>query len=323
VNPQTILWTAFVVAVAGALAIDLGLFQRRAHVVHSREALAWTLVWIALALAFNAGVWWLKGPRTATEFLAGYLIEKALSVDNLFVFLVIFSYFKVPREYESRILMWGILGALVMRALFVVGGAALINAFDWMMYVFGAILIFTALRLLVKREGDVELEKNPVVRFFRRFVPLTDRQDGPRFFVRVDGRLMATPLFLVILVIESTDVVFAVDSIPAVFAVTRDPFIVYTSNVFAILGLRALYFLLARVMDLFRFLKYGLVLILLFVGVKMLLAHHVKIPIGASLAVILGTLALSVVLSLLFREPHRHDGDAAPGAPPPPPPPAA
>jgi len=309
-NAQQALWIGFGVLVLGALAVDLGVFQRKAHVVRTREALAWTIVWIALALVFNAGVYFVKGAQAATEFLAGYLIEKSLSVDNIFVFIVIFSYFGVPPQYESRILMWGILGAFVMRAVFIVSGAALLNAFGWMTYVFGAILMLTGLKLLLKKEGVVDPERNPVVRLFKAWFGASERLDGQKFFTRVDGRLAATPLFIVLLVVETTDVVFAVDSIPAIFAITSDPFIVYTSNVFAILGLRALYFLLARVMGLFRFLKYGLILILWFVGVKMLLAHTYKIPIGWSLGAIGGILAASIAASLLFREPHRHE---APG----------
>jgi tellurite resistance protein TerC len=305
-NHQLLLWTGFGLLVLGALAVDLGVFQRKAHAVHAREALAWTIIWIALALVFNAGLYLLKGPGPALEFLAGYLIEKSLSVDNLFVFLVVFSYFGVPEQYQPRILIWGILGAIVTRGLFVAGGAVLMNTFAWMTYVFGAVLILTGLKLLLKREGVIHPERNPVVRCFKRFFGTSDRLDGQKFFTRIDGRRVATPLFIVLLVVETTDIVFAVDSIPAIFAVTSDPFIVYTSNIFAILGLRALYFLLARMMGVFRFLKYGLILVLWFVGVKMLLAHHCKIPIGWSLGVIGAILAASVIMSLAFKESHNH-----------------
>jgi tellurite resistance protein TerC len=309
-NPDAVLWSVFSVFVVGALAVDLGVFQRKAHAVGAREALVWSVVWVALAMAFNAGVWFLRGSGAAGEFLAGYLIEKSLSVDNLFVFLVVFSYFGVPKEYEARILLWGILGAIVLRAVFVVAGAALLTAFHWMIYVFGGLLILSGLKMLVKH-GEGDPGRNPVVRLVRKLFRVSERLDGQRFFTRVDGRLAATPLFVVLVVVESTDVVFAVDSIPAIFAITKDPFIVFTSNIFAILGLRSLYFLLARVMGLFRFLKYGLVGILWFVGAKMLLAGVLKIPIGCSLATIATLLAGSVALSLLFPE------RAAKPAPPP------
>ncbi len=297
------LWGGFGILVLGALAVDLGFFQRKAHVIHAREALAWTIVWILLAFVFNGGIYFLKGPRPALEFLAGYLIEKSLSVDNLFVFLVVFSYFGVPEEHQPRILIWGILGAVIMRGIFVASGAALLNAFAWMTYVFGGVLILTGLKLLLKREGVIHPERNPVVKLFKRFLGTSDQLDGQKFFTRIGGRLVATPLFIVVLVVETTDVVFAVDSIPAIFAVTSDPFIVYTSNIFAILGLRALYFLLARMMGLFRFLKYGLVIVLWFVGAKMLLAHHYKVPIGWSLGIIGAILAASVVASILIKAP--------------------
>jgi tellurite resistance protein TerC len=239
-----------------------------------------------------------RGPQAATEFLAGYVIEKSLSVDNIFVFVLIFSYFAVPPQYESRILMWGILGALVMRGAFVVAGAALLAAFHWMTYVFGALLIATGLKLVLKSDA-ADVGGNPVVRLARRFLRCTDRLDGQRFFACVDGKVAATPLFLVLVVVETTDLIFAVDSIPAIFAITRDPFVVYTSNVFAVLGLRSLYFLVAHLVTAFRFLKYGLVLILWFVGAKLLLTGVVKIPIGVSLAVIGGILAASIAVSLL------------------------
>ncbi len=302
-STQALLWLGFAVLVLGALAIDLGLFQRKAHVVRPKEALVWSIVWIVLALAFNVVVYQFRGKEAALQFLTGYLVEKSLSVDNLFVFLMIFSYFGVPREYESRILMWGVLGAIITRAIFIVAGTELMKRFAWTTYVFGGILILTGLRLLVKKEGVIEPEKNPVVRLFRKLFPVSPRLDGQRFFTRVDGKLMATPLFITLIVVETTDVVFAVDSVPAIFAVVTPPdtFLIYTSNVFAILGLRQLYFLLAHLMGAFRFLKFGLVFILVFVGVKMLLAHSpYKVPTNVSLAVIGGTLAVSVIASLLF-----------------------
>lgn len=309
-SQQLLLWIGFGVLVVGALAVDLGIFQRKAHVVRAKESLVWTGVWVFLALSFCAGIFFLRGGKEpALQFLTGYLVEYSLSVDNLFVFLVIFSYFGVPAQYESRILMWGIIGALLMRAVFIVVGAALVERFAWTMYVFGAILVLTGVKLLVKKEGAVEPEKNPVVRLFKRLFPVSDRLDGGKFFTRVDGRLAATPLFIVILVVETTDVIFAVDSVPAIFGVINPPdtFLIYTSNVFAILGLRSLYFLLARMMTSFRFLKYGLVFILCFVGAKMLLHDVHKVPTGVSLGVIAGTLFLSVTLSLLLREPHTHE----------------
>ena len=301
-NIDLLLKVCFGVVVLGALAVDLGVFQRKAHVVRPREALAWSAVWIGLALTFGAGLYFLKGPQVAGEFLAGYLIEKSLSVDNVFVFLVIFAAFGVPREYESRILVWGIFGALVLRALFVAAGSALLSSFSWMFYVFGAFLILTGIKMLFKRE-DSHPERGPIVRGLKKILGVTESMDGQKFFTRAEGRLRATPLFLVLVVVELTDLVFAVDSIPAIFAVTTDPFIVYTSNVFAILGLRSLYFLVAESVGLFRFLKYGLVLILWFVGAKLLLSHTVKIPMGWSLGAIGAILSGSIALSWIFRRP--------------------
>ncbi len=310
-NPAAAPWIVFGVLVVGSLAVDLGLFQKKAHRVAPKEALLWSLVWIGLAGAFNLGVWHWKGPVPATEFLAGYLVEKSLSVDNLFVFVAVFSFLKIPREMESRILLWGIFGALVMRAAFIAGGIALIQAFSWMTYVFGGILIVTALKMLRKDEG-ADPSRNFFVRLITRFVPSTPELDGQRFFTVKDGRRLATPLFICVIIIEFTDVLFAVDSIPAVLAITTDPFVVYTSNVFAILGLRALYFLLAEMMGLFRFLKLALVLILGFVGAKMILAHHVKVPIPLSLGVIGGILLVAVLASLALRKPEPPPPSPAP-----------
>jgi len=299
-TPTLYLWITFAVVVIGALAVDLGIFQRKAHVVRSREALIWSAVWITLALGFNAAIYAFKGVEAAEAFLAGYLIEKSLSVDNLFVFLVIFSTFAIPKEHEARILVWGIVGAVVLRALFVVGGAALMNRFHWMLYVFGALLVVTGIKMLLKHEESGPA-KSLALRIFRKLFPVSDRLDGQKFFTRVDGRLAATPLFIALITVETTDVLFAVDSIPAILAVTTDPFIVFTSNVFAILGLRSLYFLLAEANGLFRFLKYGLVLILWFVGLKMLLADVIKIPIGISLATIGTILAVAMTTSWIVR----------------------
>jgi tellurite resistance protein TerC len=302
------LWVAFNVFVLAMLALDLGVFHRKAHAVSGREALGWSIVWISLSLVFNAVIYFYwdrmmpgstyTNQEAALAFLTGYLIEKSLSVDNIFVFILIFSFFAVPAAYQHRVLFWGILGALIMRGTLIVIGAALLEQFHWIIYVFGAFLIFTGIRMALSRDEHVEPDKNPVVKFFRRFMPVTENFEKDQFFVRRAGRLMATPLFLILLVVESTDLVFAVDSIPAIFAVTQDPFIVYTSNVFAILGLRALYFLLANVMDKFQYLKFGLSAVLVFIGVKMVIVDFYKIPVAVSLAVVASILTISIVASL-------------------------
>ena len=294
-------WIIFNVFVLGMLALDLLVFHRKAHAVSLREAFTWSVVWISLALIFNLGIYYMWGSEKAMEFLAGYLIEKSLSVDNIFVFIMIFSYFAVPAIYQHRILFWGILGALIMRAIFIALGAALLTAFHWMIYVFGGFLVITGVKLLLTGDHQVEPEKNPAVRLLRRVMHVTKKYDGQRFFVRVDGRLWATPLLLVLVVVETTDVIFAVDSIPAIFAITSDPFIVYTSNIFAILGLRALYFLLAGIMDMFRYLKVGLSFVLCFVGIKMTIVDLYKIPIEISLGVIAGILTVAMAASLLVK----------------------
>ena len=308
------LWVGFHLFVFAMLALDLGVFHRKAHVVSFRESLTWTIVWISLAMLFNLGIWRFRGEQAGLEFLTGYLIEYSLSMDNVFVFALIFSYFGVPQEYRHRVLFWGILGALVMRALMIGLGAALIAKFAWIIYIFGAFLIVTGIKMIVKRDEEMHPERNPVVRLFRRFVPVTSDYRGQSFVVREAGRLVATPLLLVLVLVEVSDLIFAVDSIPAIFAVTRDPFIVYTSNVFAILGLRSLYFVLGGVIDKFHLLKVGLGVVLSFVGVKMLLAHTAwKIDTAVSLGVIAVVLAASIVLSLVF--PKRVPGAAVvPGA---------
>ena len=298
-DSQVFLWVVFNIFVLGILAVDLLVLHRKAHTVSLREALAWSCVWVSLALAFGVGIYVIQGGEKALEFLTGYVIEWSLSVDNLFVFLVIFSYFSVPPIYQHRVLFWGILGALVLRALFIATGTALLANFHWMIYVFGAFLIFTGIKLLFVGEEKIEPEKNPAVRLVRRFVKITPEYQGQRFFVRKDGKLWATPLFLVLVVVETTDVIFAIDSIPAIFGITLDPFIVYTSNVFAILGLRALFFLLAGVMEMFRYLRVGLSFVLCFVGFKMLVAEFYKIPIGISLGVVGGILVISILASML------------------------
>jgi tellurite resistance protein TerC len=294
------LWIGFNVFVLLMLALDLGVFHRKSHIVSLKESLAWTGVWVALALLFNVGVWHYAGSQKGLEFFTGYLIEKSLSVDNVFVFALLFSYFAVPPLYQHKVLFWGILGALVMRTVMIVAGAALITKFEWIIYVFGGFLILTGIKMIVKREEEIHPERNPVVRWFKRLMPVTPDYRGDKFFVRENGIRMATPLFVVLLLVEISDVIFAVDSIPAIFAVTKDPFIVYTSNVFAILGLRSLYFALAGVMDKFHYLKVGLGVVLTFVGVKMILAHTAwKIDTLVSLGVIVLILTVSVVLSLL------------------------
>lgn len=293
------MWVGFNAFVLAMLALDLGVFHRKAHVVSFKEASVWTSVWIALALVFNAGIWHFMGQQKGVEFLTGYLIEKSLSVDNIFVFALIFSYFAVPAQYQHRVLFWGILGALVMRAAFIAAGAALITNFHWVVYLFGAFLIITGIKMALAPDKGLEPERNPVVRLIRRLMPVTDRYHGQSFFVRQGGVLAATPLFLVLVLVEATDLVFAVDSIPAIFAVTTDPFIVYTSNVFAILGLRSLYFLLGGVMDKFQYLKLGLAGILVFVGTKMTLVDIYKVPAFASLAVIASILTIAIVASLV------------------------
>lgn len=294
------LWIAFSVGVLALLAVDLGLAQRSNRPVTRTEAAVWSMVWIGLALVFNAGIYYTSGSELALEFLAGYLIEKSLSVDNIFVFLLIFSYFSVPLAYQRRVLLWGILGALVMRGIFIAVGATLLHYFHWIIYVFGGFLIFTGVQMLRAGDEQTDPENNPVIRLVRRILPVTDDYEEQRFFVRRQGKLFATPLLVVLLSVESTDLMFAVDSIPAIFAVTDDVFIVYTSNVFAILGLRALYFLIADVLDLFVYLRYGLGVVLGFVGVKMLLVDTYPIPIGVSLSVIAAVLTVAVAASLLF-----------------------
>ena len=294
-----VLWISFTLLILAMLGLDLGVFHRRAHEVRVREALLWTLVWISLALAFNFGVYLWFGSERALEFFTGYLIEKALSVDNIFVFLVLFSYFAVPPALQHRVLFWGIVGALVMRAAFILLGAALLQSFHWIIYVFGGFLIFTGVKLLLQHGSEVHPERNPLFRKFRRLIPAVGDYRGSRFTVVEDGKRLATPLLLVLIAIEATDIVFAVDSIPAVFAVTRDPFIVYTSNIFAILGLRAMYFVLAGVMVRFHYLRIGLALVLVFVGTKMAMTDLYKVPIIISLIVIALLLVGSAVASLL------------------------
>jgi len=296
---ETILFILFNAFVIGLLALDLGVFHRKAHSVSLKEAALWSIVWVTLSLLFNAGIFYFVGPTAGLEFLAGYLIEKALSVDNIFVFLVIFSYFGVPPHYQHKVLFWGVLGALIMRSIFIALGTTLIARFDWILYLFGLILVVSGWKMMFQKEVEVHPDKNYFIRLARRLFPVAQGYDTPAFFIRKAGKLHITPLLLVLITVETTDVVFAVDSIPAVFGVTRDPFIVYSSNVFAILGLRALYFLLAGMMNSFEYLSYGLSLVLIFIGLKMLAEGFVHIPIGVSLLVVGGILAISVAASLL------------------------
>ena len=279
------------------LVLDLGVFHRRAHTVRFREALAWSVAWIALAAIFAVVVFFWHGRTPALEFVTGYVIELSLSVDNLFVFLLIFRFFQVPAIHQHKVLFWGILGALIMRAIFIAAGVSLIERFHWIIYVFGAFLIYSGVKLFFQKEAEIHPEKNPVLRLFRRLVPVTEDYAGDKFFVR-NPALYATPLFVVLLVVETTDLLFAVDSIPAILAITRDAFIVYTSNVFAILGLRSMYFALAGMMEMFRYLHYGLSLVLVFVGAKMLLSHYWEIPTPVALAAVASVLAISVIASM-------------------------
>jgi tellurite resistance protein TerC len=303
-------WLLFNVFVLVMLVLDLGVFHRKSHVIKFKEAIGWTAVWVSLAAVF-AMLIYLFGHRMvgnptrpnsqlALEFITGYVIEESLSVDNLFVFLMIFRYFRVPRSEQHAVLFWGIVGALIMRAVFIFAGVSLINRFHWIIYAFGALLIYSGVKLFRQDEAEVHPERNPVLKLFRKFMPVSHEYEGRRFFVRRATRWVATPLAVVLIVVETTDVLFATDSIPAILAVTRDPFVVYTSNVFAILGLRSLYFALAGMMDLFHYLHYGLSLILVFIGVKMLASEYIQIPIAAALGVVASILLLSVMSSLLF-----------------------
>ncbi len=303
------LWVGFNVFVLLMLALDLGVFHRKAHAISIKEAAIWSVVWISLAMLFNLGIYlfWDKlapdstysNGQAALAFFTGYLIEKSLSVDNIFVFVLIFTFFAVPPVYQHRVLFWGILGALVMRGTLIAVGAALLKEFHWIIYVFGAFLIFTGIRMALHRNEEMHPEQNPLVKLLRRVIPVTENYEGDHFFIRRAGKLMATPLFLVLVLIESTDLIFAVDSIPAIFAVTQETFIIYISNVFAILGLRSLYFLLAGVIDKFYYLKLGLSVVLVFVGIKMSIVDLYKIPVGVSLGVIAVILATSIIASLI------------------------
>ncbi|HTI62066.1 MAG TPA: TerC family protein [Gemmatimonadaceae bacterium] len=293
-------WLGFIAFVLAMLAVDLGVFHRKAHEVRPREAGIWTAVWVTLALLFAAGLYFVENRQVALTFLTGYVIEESLSVDNIFVMVLIFEYFRVPKSVQHRVLFYGILGALVMRGLFIAAGTALITRFHWVLYVFGAMLIVTGIRMARKQDEGFEGERSPIVRGVRRLVPMSTEYHGSRFFITEGGRRRATPLLLVLVLVEITDLIFAIDSIPAIFGVTRDPFIVFTSNIFAVLGLRSLYFLLAAVVDRFYLLKYGLAVILSFVGFKMLTERFIEIDIVLSLSIILGVLAASIAASLIW-----------------------
>ena len=302
-------WIGFNLFVLAMLTIDLGVFHRKTHTVSLREASIWRVVWISLALLFNVGLYFLRGPDPALQFFTGWLIEKSLSVDNIFVFVLLFGYFSVPPAYQHRVLFWGILGALVTRGILIGVGSVLLEQFHWILYVFGVFLIFSGVRMALQKETNLHLEKNPLLKFVRRIVPVTEDYERDRFFIRRAGKLMVTPLLLVLLVVESTDVVFAVDSIPAVFAVSQDPFIVYTSNVFAVLGLRSLYFVFATIIGKFYYLKLGLSVILAYVGVKMLLEGFLHIPTFLSLVVIAFVLTIAIIASI-WRARHQRSEES-------------
>jgi tellurite resistance protein TerC len=297
---EIVFWIAFNLFVVAMLAIDLGLLNRKAHVIRFREAMAWTAMWTGLAIVFAIGIYFWRGRPVALEFTTGYLVELALSVDNLFVFLLIFRYFRVPGQYQHKVLFWGILGALIMRGLFILAGVTLINRFHWIIYIFGAFLVYTGVKLAFQTESEVDPGKNPVLRWFRKIMPVTKDYVGGNFISRSQMGIAATPLLLVLVVVETTDVLFAADSIPAILAITRDAFIVYTSNVFAIMGLRSMYFALAGMMEMFHHLHYGLSVILSFIGIKMLISHYYTVPTEYALAAVAGVLAISIVSSIVF-----------------------
>jgi len=299
---QMFAWLAFCTFVLLMLALDLGVFHKKSREVSLKEALIWSAVWMGLAFAFNAGIYYRHGGEKALQFLTGYLVELSLSVDNLFVFLLVFDYFKVPAQYRHKVLFWGILGALVMRAVFILAGVTLIAKFHWIIYLFGALLIFSGIKMALQRDKEIHPERNPVLRLFRRFMQVTPDYEGSQFFVNQGGTTLASPLFVVLLILESTDLVFAVDSVPAVLAITPDPFIVFTANAFAVLGLRSMFFALEGIMKRFHYLHYGLSAVLVFVGAKMLLGGLYKIPTWVSLLCIVSTVSISIIASLLTEQ---------------------
>jgi tellurite resistance protein TerC len=301
-SEQTILWGSFSLFVIGMLALDLGVFHRKSHSVSVKEALTWTAVWIGLAMLFNLFVYYYFDKEAALEFFTAYVVEKSLSIDNIFVIIMIFSYFRVPDAYQHKVLFWGIFGALIMRVIFIFAGIELIHKFHWLIYVFGAFLIVTGARMIFGEDKPMDPEKNPIVKLVRRMFPITESFEGDKFFIKRGDQLWATPLFVVVMLIEATDLIFAVDSIPAIISISEDPFIVYTSNVFAILGLRSLYFALAGIEKYFTYLKYGLATILVFVGIKMVIADFYKIPVEISLIIISFLLAISMIASVLIKK---------------------
>jgi tellurite resistance protein TerC len=292
-------WIGFNAFILLMLALDLGVFHRKAHEVGFKEAITWSAIWIGLALVFNLGIYYFFGKVKAVEFLTGYIIEKSLSVDNIFVFVLIFSAFAVPPAYQHRVLFWGIIGALIMRAIFIFAGVALINKFHWIIYVFGIFLLYTGIKIAIEKGTKINVENNRMLHLFRKYFPVTDNYHGGKFITKIDGKKFATPLMLVLILVETTDLIFAVDSIPAILAITDNPFIVYTSNVFAILGLRSLYFALAGILKYFHYLHYGLAAILVFVGIKMLITDFYKFDPFISLGIIAFILTVSIVLSIL------------------------
>lgn len=296
------LWIVFGIVILGMLILDLFIINRKSHIISLKEASIWYGVWVSFALLFCIGIYFLLGKTKALEFLTGYIIEASLSVDNLFVFIMIFSYFNLPRLYQPRVLKWGIIGAIILRAFFITLGIGLFKLFHWIVYVFGAILIWTAVKIATRKEEKFAPEKNPVLKLFRKYFRVATDFHKEKFFVNQGGFLLATPLFVTLLLIESSDIVFAIDSIPAVLAITTDPFIVYTSNIFAILGLRSLFFIISGMLELFRYLKLGISVILCFVGIKMLISHIYKIPVGFSLGVVVCILAVSIIASLLHKK---------------------
>ncbi|MFB3766455.1 MAG: TerC family protein [Methanotrichaceae archaeon] len=301
ISNEFLLWAIFGASVLIMLALDLGIFHRKSHEISIKEALIWSLIWIAIAAIFNVLIYLWMGSEAAIEFTAGYLVERTLSFDNLFVFLLVFSYFKVPSLYQYKVLFWGILAALVMRGVFIIAGIELIDNFHWIIYLFGAFLLVTGLKMLVRKDEDeIDIERNPVLRLSRRFLPTTDDYGDGNFFIRISGKLFATPLFIVLLVVETTDIIFAFDSVPAILGITLNPFVVYTSNIFAVLGLRSLYFALAGLLMMFHYLSQGVTLILIFIGTKMLLSEFYEIDAGIALGVIIliltGSIGLSIVL---------------------------
>jgi tellurite resistance protein TerC len=306
-------WVGFNAFVLIMLALDLGVFHRKAHEVSLKEAGAWSAVWVSVALLFNVVIWQYAGPQVGLEFLTGYLVEKSLAVDNIFVIAIIFSYFAIPAKYQHRVLFWGIIGALIMRGAFIAAGSYMLKEWHWIIYVFGALLLITGIKMAVKRDEEFDVESNPVMKLARRFIPLTHKLDGQRFWTVENGKRVATPLFLALLLVEFADLVFAIDSIPAIFAITDDPFIVYTSNVMAILGLRSMYFLLAGIVHKFVYLKLALALVLVFVGGKIMLIDVFKVPTVVSLAVIASLIGGAVALSLLRPPPEKdEEGPVAP-----------